>query len=444
MTALTWELRKQMVDTIMRSGMNLIYRSHNKNVQCYCEMCGKTYTVTKDQFKEIRNSHMCPECWREVVKIQESTEPVHLADYVSVPDGENSNGYQVEFKWNFNHASWIRADLVARFYHTKGGTQEPEYTEVKGIHLGPFWSGIHPDSSDSLSGWKRKTKTTNYYRCMYINGNPVSGPMNRDIDFSNFGGKRAYLEAVIGQYHPKSSQMQIAIKHILKPIQMQRMVMFDLNDYNIVKTMTKPKENSYYSCKLNDTYEPAEVKTCMEEHLNMYDAKYIQEHNIDVTSYLDYLHQCKELHIKNKHPHVFGEEHAKLSAILREREDMNRLKKAERILPKLAEILPEYHGKEFSIIPVQSAEELKKDANYMNNCIFGYLDKYMQRLCFLYIVRNNNGKILANVELQEDKIIQIRARYNEDAPKKIQDAMQRMVLRNAEQLQLATTIEVAA
>ena len=442
MSELSKETKVQMVDTIIRSGMNLIYKPYYNKYKCYCQMCGKTYTVTKDQFKEIRNSHMCPECWREVSKI-EAAEPIRLIDYVSVPDGFNSSGYQIEFTWFFNRASKIRTTLVAKFYNITGkygDRQEPDYTEVRGIHIGPFGSGIYPDTIGYKAKWRHKTKTPSYFRSMYEIGNPFNGSMamNRDIDFAFHGGKRAYLNAVIGRYHPKSSQMQIAIKHILKPIQLQRMVMFDLNDYAIVKTM-KFRKYGFYS---SDPYDPAYVTSCMEYHLNKFDAIYIRDNCIDVADYLDYLSDCEKLKIKNKHPHDFQAEHAKLAKIIRERRDAMKQAGANKILAKLAKMLPEYHGKEYVIQPIRSTSELKKNADYMQNCIYSYLDNYLDQRCFLYIVRSNEGKILANVELHKDKIVQIRARYNNEPPKSIQKTVQQMVAKNSEKLQHIPYLEV--
>jgi len=74
----------------------------------------------------------------------------------------------------------------------------------------------------------------------------------------------------------------------------------------------------------------------------------------------------------------------------------------------------------------------------MQNCIMSYMNKYITGKCFLYIVRDDSGKILANVELDKSQIIQIRGRYNSSVPKKISNIIKKMVSDNRKTLESIT------
>jgi len=207
--------------------------------------------------------------------------------------------------------------------------------------------------------------------------------------------------------------------------------MFDLNDYKDVKK-SNYKYDSYRWQGYGEDSGIGEVKECMDFHLNKYDQQYLLKNGLSLSDFLDYLKQCKKLGIKNKHPKCFTEEHAKLSEKCRKIEVMEHkemMKNCKKIINSIVKELPEYKNGDMTIRPVKSADELKKNAKYMQNCIYGYLDKYLERKCILYIVRKKR-KIVANVELHGSNIIQIRARFNEDPSKDISKAVEEMVVNN--------------
>jgi hypothetical protein len=434
---LTSEERSLMAKTIVAIDPKIYVKPfHGKYKKCFCTMCQKTFKITDDQLKEIRNSHMCPICWRSIDKICDHD--YKYLDYIKLDDHEYSNvenGFQISFDWNFDHPKNLRIKWVAKWVwgkpkETKYGTEYNATTYVRDIVLGMYAHNIYP-AWDPTGKW-RISKSSNYYYNMH---NVVKFDQDHSLktrDYTVFDNpKKTYLEDTLGGLNIKSSQLEIARKHILNPLQLRRMLMFDLNDYKDVKK-SNYKYDSYWWQRYGEDSGIGEVKECMDFHLNKYDQQYLLKNGLSLSDFLDYLKQCKKLGIKNKHPKCFTEEHAKLSEKCREIEVMEHkemMKNCKKIINSIVKELPEYKNGDMTIRPVKSADELKKNAKYMHNCIYGYLDEYLERKCILYIVRKKR-KIVANVELHGSNIIQIRARFNEDPSKDISKAVEEMVVNN--------------
>jgi DNA polymerase III alpha subunit len=262
-------------------------------------------------------------------------------------------------------------------------------------HIYPAW--------DPTGKW-RISKSSNYYYNMHNVAKFDQDHSLRTRDYTVFDNpKKTYLEDTLGGLNIKSSQLEIARKHILNPLQLRRMLMFDLNDYKDVKK-SNYKYDIYWWQGGGEDSGIGQVKECMNFHLNKYDQQYLLKNGLSLSDFLDYLKQCKRLGIKNKHPKFFNDEHAKLSEKCRKIEEMEHaemMKHCKNIINSMVKVLPEYKNGDITISPVKSASELKKNAEYMQNCIYGYLDQYLERKCILYIVRKKR-KIVANVELVKE------------------------------------------
>jgi hypothetical protein len=382
---------------------------------------------------------MCPSCWTHIDRITDEQESFY--DYVKIDESREKfidtgfkcivNGFAVSFKWDFDHPVGLSIVHVAIF-----DFQQPKDTgygyiynatiKVKDIVLGMFATHIY--SAWVPTGKWRKSRSAAYFFNMYE---------LRDKNQIDYGTKKEYLSDVIGIVPIKSSQLTIAKNHILSPLQIRRMIAFDLNDYNDVKKCNyRPDSYGLGRIEYNDI---TQLKTCCDLHMNRFDMLYLRKNKIGIEDYTDYLYQCHKLGIKNKHPQDFKTEHEKMSRILLEIEEKEKeelVRNSKKILKEFTAALPEYKSSQLTIKPVKSATELKRNAEYMHNCIYGYLEKYLNHECILYIVREKS-KIVANVELKGSSIIQIRARFNEDPPARIAKAVKKMVASNKSALENA-------
>ena len=426
--------KEDMANTVVRSRSDIYFKPFYSKFKCYCTQCGETYTISKQELKEIKNSHMCPRCWRSATKISDSRKQ-NFGNYVLVPSDNKLSalGYRVRFKWDLNKMVSASTKLVAKFSGINFGEElrsYPKFTEVRDIHLIPFYGGIGEDQSQT-GKWKKRTKSTRYFENMY----EIGYPEHCQYGHTPKKTKKEYLEESIGMYHLKSSQVRIAMSHIMNPIQLQRMVMFDINDYEIAKKYNNLEES--YRSRFDDNV----VARCVEMRLNKFDAEYIKRNRLSTIDYIDYLFDCDRIGMKNKHPKDFRSANTEVTRIINEqikREEEYRIKNSKKIIKKLSAELPSKSVSGIVISPVRSVEELRESAKYMQNCIMSYMNKYITGKCFLYIVRDDSGKILANVELDKSQIIQIRGRYNSSVPKKISNIIKKMVSDNRKTLESIT------
>lgn len=427
---LTSDQKKVMAETVFRSRAEMYMKPYFSKYKCYCTQCSQTLVVTKDVLKEIRNSHICPMCWRKINRVTDKLE--QMSNWISIKDDKEHglrNGYRITFTRKFNEAHNIRTKLVAKFYgayisEDGNSGQDPIYSILKDIHIGMYGNNIVMDW-EKTGKWKKPTESWRVFECMYGYGHPFIRNKN------SFANKKDYLFSILGNMTLKSTQISIAKKHILSEIQLQRMVMFNLNDYDSVRKSNYKMKFPWYS---PEEYNNVIIKKCVNENLNKYDQEYLITNNIRVSDYIDYLESCKKLGIKNKHPKDFSSEDEKIQDIIREQKEKEKNEKAAKALSRFVNSLPNYKSKKYAITPVKTIEELKSNAKYMHNCIFGYLEKYSKRECLLYIVRDSNKKIVANVELNGNEIIQIRARYNNNPSKDIDKAVRDMVKKNSNTL----------
>lgn len=424
----TIEFKNDVVNTIVQNSKIIYVKPYYKKYKCYCTGCGNSLVISKQQLKEIHNSHMCPMCWRKAYKVYEHDQK--YLDFVNTRTEINCEGYMASFTWSFDHAEKIRIKHVAHFYGvgTLNNYHEPNHTQVRDIHIGMFGRNIYPDYEPD-GKWKKKTRSTGYFNNMIPINFPNNGIWKEDIPY---GTKKDYLDDVIGKIDMKSSQKKIAIDHILSPLQIKRMVMFDLNDYEDVRKMNF-KDDVWW----ND-YDLKEIRKCQNMRLNKFDAEYVRKNKLKIRDFIDYIEECNEVGIKNKHPKDFQHEHSKVSAMVRLQNELSKIKKIDKRYAKhlgeITDALPKFSEKGILIQPVMNLEELSEDATYMSNCIMSYALDYINGKCFLFIVRDESGTILANVEIRKQQVIQCRARFNQDPSPEIKRAVKKMVRTKKDQL----------
>ncbi len=439
--------RLAMAKTIISDKKVIYIKPYRNKTKCFCTQCLNTFTVSKDQLKEIHNSHMCPQCWRKASKIHDHSDS--YSSYVSIPatdykdykyNAHNAEyGCSVDFDWEFDHPKnlMIKKVAVFEFNGNEASVKTLHFAKVRDLFISSFFSQrLYEANGDRKTGkWRQPYSLRKYWTLMYgIRDFSFDESVERN-DYTVFDNpKMSYLKDTVGDISIKSTQAEIVKKHILNQLQIQRMLMFDLNSYDDVK-----KCNYSTGSHWSQVYDDDQVKKCMELHLNKYDEQYVRKNKIYVGDYIDYLAQCKQLCIKNKHPKNFTDEHEKMSEKIRSLEDEKRqelFKNSKAIINAITDQLPTYKCGKLSITPVMSIEELKNNARYMHNCIFGYAENYMKKKCILYIVRSNRT-IVANVELNGSRVVQIRARYNKDPSAAIVKAVNCMVADNITPLERA-------
>lgn len=80
----------------------------------------------------------------------------------------------------------------------------------------------------------------------------------------------------------------------------------------------------------------------------------------------------------------------------------------------------EYNG--YSIIYPDSTEDIKDEAVQQNNCVASYIDRVINGDCHILFLRNKKflDKSLVTLEIQNDKVVQARGKFNREVTSKEQ------------------------
>lgn len=167
--------------------------------------------------------------------------------------------------------------------------------------------------------------------------------------------------------------------------------------------------------------------------------KYFKHQELETfRDYNDYLILLDRLNINKNNentlfPSDFKVAHDSTVQMLQQKEDEERKAKLERRLNKFNKLLKKYKKKytyssnELTIRPLTSIDEIYKEAQQQNNCVYtNYCDKYLEGKTILLVIRKKAepDKAYCTVEISlNDELIQCRAKNNASAPAEVKDFM---------------------
>ena len=144
---------------------------------------------------------------------------------------------------------------------------------------------------------------------------------------------------------------------------------------------------------------------------------YINDNEIDMHDYIDYLNWAKQLGLdvksnRIKYPKDFYKEHDKLykEVIINDNKDINDK------LIKISEQLKinTYEDDKYIIFPCYDIDSLLDESKQMHNCVRTYIDWIANHECEIYFMRYKDDKdtSLVTVEVRDGKVEQARRKFN--------------------------------
>ena len=152
----------------------------------------------------------------------------------------------------------------------------------------------------------------------------------------------------------------------------------------------------------------------------------LKENQNNVHEYLDYLEATRFLKLplhdkKVLYPSDLLKEHDKLIEQVQIVENAEHDKLIQKRLEDLNKNI--YKNNKYIVFPAPSAEALLKESEEQHNCVFkSYLKKYCNSLTDIYFLRkvDSPNKSFVTVEVNNNRVVQAKAKYNEDVSKETQ------------------------
>lgn len=154
--------------------------------------------------------------------------------------------------------------------------------------------------------------------------------------------------------------------------------------------------------------------------------------------YEDYIEQLEKLRMplnrSNRFPQHFHEAHARLSEIIREKEDaIKRMESEEKnkLLKKQVKVLQELYyisSKEFVIVWPQSKKDFEEEGRKQHNCVGGYFERMVQEKTTVFFLRKKEEPETpyCTVEFTNGKLQQCRIACNREAPGNVMKLMKQI------------------
>lgn len=374
----------------------LFYKPLKDRVRIYCTSCGKYEYISKDRFKQIQKSHVCPGCWQEV-KIRKHTSEECFRDCFYKGD----TGYYIFYNFKFGSKPVIKAYEVIHYNKTQN-------VEVRYVKKGMFTSNFY--WCDCNKDWRIRKGVADKYRCYSINLEHVT-------ERKSITKHQYYLEILDELNYPerlvKSTQRKMMELYPLSKIQLMFMLAFDINNIEDLY-----RNNGYINSQVkSENYRTMNNLETMYKcsQLNIHYLDYLRKNKINFNNYCNYINQCKELKFKLDKPKDFEHRHQVLS-------EMIDVKRSEGLQDKISSRYKKLKKKSYkngsiSIDPFKTNQEIIRCGKVLHNCIAGeYMKKYASGKTNLYHL-DVDGKITIAIEEFKGKLIQTYGDKNTQCPK---------------------------
>ena len=433
---------------------NLIIKS-SKN-QCHCTNCNYDFISKKKVNKEIK----CPNCHNKYLIKRNNLRYYEFKDYISILDMVNDT-FVIRY---FELKSCIDAKHKHHSSVVEFAREIPTNTYDRAVYINErvakCQSHIHiyHDDNDYINSQRWKRYTRNYSlidysivfpnnikkllkdtefkysdiwniakHCTYID--LLKLIKNKDKDSINkierLAKMKLYNLALCAEKFSCSGSFQtiFGVSKDYYPFMKKNNI-----TYTQLKLLRILKEKDFKKIKylenfasFGSTYDLEEINKYIS--LNQF-IKYSKMHhkNVKIYLYKDYLKFAKKLGIDLKNnryafPKNLKEAHDKL-------EDECYVKanpKIQKAIIKRGKELSsnEYYNDKFIIIPALSIDALQDESKQQNHCVRSYAEDYANGNCDIYFMRrkDNPKKSLVTVEVKNNKVIQSRAKNNDDPNK---------------------------
>lgn len=198
------------------------------------------------------------------------------------------------------------------------------------------------------------------------------------------------------------------------------MQIYPKEDINIINNL---KDHLYILKELKDNFN---VDT--EKLLNYFNTNSISYDNF--FEYRDYLEMARKLgfNLKDNNvrfPNNLIEEHNKLYTQMKIIDDPdidNKIKSLSNLFN-----FNYYEDSKYIIFPVDSINGLIDESEQQKNCVRTYCDMVANNQCQIYFLRekDNQAKSLVTIEVRKGKVVQARAKFNEQPSKEIQKVIEK-------------------
>lgn len=375
-------LRERLISTALRLEGKLVYKKLKDRYRIYCMNCQRYEYVSKEQFKQIQASHICPMCFQEVKPSR--MENHYMWRYIS---DENFNGYAVNLEFRFGKKPIV--DIIEVMHYLGGETIETRYIQNSMTSL---------SFDSSKKDWKiRKNKATPYlWRFYTIHKMKTISSKKEYIYTALFdrGTTNEDADRIV-----KSNQKKIFMDNLMNGKQMEFVIAFDLKSYDeVYRYRTYMKDNN------------ADVGRI----LNVHYLDYLCRNRIKLRDFYDYMDQCNLLGYKLDKPKDFQNRHYHYSETIEQKKNKAN---EDAIKRRYKDLLEKAYGSgSISIAPFGSGKEIRLCAKMLHNCIASiYLPKYARKETDLYHL-DVEGKMTVAIEVCRGKLVQARTDRNKECP----------------------------
>lgn len=146
--------------------------------------------------------------------------------------------------------------------------------------------------------------------------------------------------------------------------------------------------------------------------------RYVTAYDIDFIEYKDHLKMIEKLGLpreqKYLYPDDFRNAHEELAKRIRFENEKELREKAERRRAEAEKLIMEKDG--YVIMPLLLPEELRQEGKKMHHCVGSYAEDVATGECLIFSVRKQEDEEqpLATIELQKEKVKQVRAAHNNE------------------------------
>lgn len=376
----------------------LIYKKIDSDFLVYCPHCGKQHKLNEKQYKQIRASKVCPTCFYRASHSTQTPTNKGFA-FISMMIGNKEYGYYVEYNFELGKPFEVRAvqtlfSCGPECYHRMMGT-------------GPYGNVLtyRPDEkswkiTDTFSYSQYYGASFNVYeRLMYEYGYCL-------YHMNESHSKKEYLKSN-AKHITKSNQKKIAIDNLLNEDQMNAMVVFDLNDIELLL-----KYNGYINKNKTHLHDFLHHNIT----LNKYYLDYLDRNKINLGDYYTFLVNLSSMNMKYEKPTDFKFRSKKVEEMYIAAKD----KMINKNITKRYVELPKYSKSNVVIEPFKTAEEIRNCGKTLHNCIGGYVEKYSRKSTDIYHL-DLDGAIKIAIEISNGKLMQAYADHNSPCPKDLME-----------------------
>lgn len=146
-------------------------------------------------------------------------------------------------------------------------------------------------------------------------------------------------------------------------------------------------------------------------------------HDIDFIEYKDHLKMIEKLGLPREQKYLYPDDfrtvHEELANRIRFENQKALREKAERRRAEAEKMIMKKDG--YVIKPLLMPKELREEGKKMHHCVGSYAEKVATGECLIFSVRKEEDieRPLATIEIQEKKVKQVRAAYNNEPPEDV-------------------------